>query len=62
MSYLKGKDLRHKGHTLECYLNMCPDYIIYRTKKIESIEAGDLGFTNGVIASKTYKPKGFEGW
>ena len=35
---LKGKDLLHKGHTLECWYNSIePSPIIYQTRRIESI-------------------------
>ena len=35
---LTGKDLRHKGHTLECWFNSIePNPIIYKTDKPETI-------------------------
>ena len=54
--YKKGKDLKIKG--IENLEGM-PDYIIYKTDKIEPIE-----FQNGV-RNKTGpcdKPEGFNGW
>ena len=37
---LLGKDLRYKGHTLECwYDSITPSPIVYRTNKIKCIVA-----------------------
>ena len=65
MSYLKGKDLLHKGHTLECWDNSIPKTIIYKTNKVESIEAGgvlNIGDEIGVIIYNGKKPKEFDTW
>ena len=75
MSYLKGKDLRHKGdgHTLECWYNSIPKTIIYKTDKPEIIKIDNKYFRTplsncirdeGVLrtwdSKKYHKPNDFE--
>jgi len=59
--YKKGKDAKIKE--IE-NLEGLPSMIIYKTDKIQTIEA--FGFLNGVIIGDTpislKKPEGFEGW
>jgi len=60
MGYKLGKDLKIKG--IE-NLDGLPDYIVYKTNKIESIEAGTLESDVGIMTSgPVKKPEGFEGW
>ena len=56
MSYLKGKDLIYKGHTLECWDNSIPRTIIYKTDKVEFLEAKDFN----VDICNCKKPKEFD--
>ena len=61
--YKKGKDLKIKG--IE-NLEGLPDYIIYKTDIIESLESGsvdyDPEFDVRTVGFNEKKPEGFEGW